>query len=84
MCAPEDVSLVSLDESDFTSEDGRLSVISEPSWNIGRRAAEILRRLVNDPAAFAEPEYFKGELIVRKSCASPGKHLAGAFRSTDK
>lgn len=81
---PEDVSLVSLDESDFTSEDGRLSVISEPSWNIGRRAAEILRRLVNDPTAFAEPEYFKGELIVRKSCASPGKHLTGAFRTADK
>ncbi len=71
---PQDLSLLSLEESEKSQKIGEISSLCEPRREIGWRAAHLIKSQKASGCTSAEPEYFPGELIIRKSCLSP-QHL---------
>jgi LacI family transcriptional regulator len=70
---PEDMSIVAFD--DLPTEwvaDPFLTVVAQPAYEIGRRAAELmLERLGDHPPAGDREVILPSQLIVRRSSAAP-------------
>jgi LacI family transcriptional regulator len=68
---PEDVALVGFDDFPFPWSDAfrpHLTTIAQPTYELGRRAAEILvRRLKGSTSTSAERVVLDGKLVVRES-----------------
>ena len=68
----EDFSLVTLgDSQEYLPESGICS-LCEPRTRIGWRAAELIYNIRQNRGVSTVPEVIAGELIIRKSCCSPG------------
>jgi LacI family transcriptional regulator len=69
---PEDVSLVGFDDVPWMAMvDPAITVVAQPSLEMGRRAAQLLLRRVADPGCPPALEILEPTLIVRGSTAPP-------------
>ena len=68
---PEDLSLVAFDDMEWTSLiSPRLTVVAQPTYAMGRTAAELILKRIADPKRPAEQILFKPELQIRESTDS--------------
>src|SRR5207244_2315385 len=72
LLVPEDVALVGFDDFPFPWSDAfrpHLTTVAQPTYELGRRAAELLVRLLKGdaPTAPAERVVLDGKLVVRES-----------------
>ncbi len=66
---PEDVALVCFDEFPWMSMvDPQMTVIRQPTYDIGKAASELLFSRMDDPKGPTRDVVLHGELIVRASC----------------
>lgn len=67
---PDDIALVAFDELDWMSlvKPG-LTVVAQPTYQVGRTAAELLLKRIEDHTRPPQQVVLKPELIVRESCA---------------
>lgn len=67
---PDDVALAGFDEMRWTSliKPG-LTVIEQPTYELGRTAADLLLERLEDPSRSTREVILKGKLIIRQSCA---------------
>ena len=72
---PRDVSLVGFDDVPWMAmvEPG-ITVVAQPTVDMGRRAAKLLLRRAEDPLCAPALETLEPKLIVRGSTASPRLH----------
>lgn len=69
MAIPEDIVFASFDETTWTRlVDPPLTVIEQPTHEIGRTATEMLIKRIQDPTRSHREVILKAKLIVRKSC----------------
>ena len=69
---PDDISLVGFDDVPWMAMvDPGITVVAQPTLEMGRKAAELLLRRSADPAAPRTVETLQPTLIVRGSTASP-------------
>ena len=69
---PEDVSLINIDDSyKAKTHKTPISVYTEPRNEVGRRAVMMLENIIRDNVLPGERTKMDGELIIRKTCASP-------------
>jgi LacI family transcriptional regulator len=69
---PEDVSLVGFDDVPWMAMvDPGITVVAQPSLELGRRAAQLLLRRVADPECPTALEILQPTLLVRGSTAPP-------------
>lgn len=75
---PDDVGIAGFDEMEWASlvKPG-LTVVKQPTYEIGRTAAELLLKRLEDPARPTREVTLRGRLIVRQSCAHHAKSEAG-------
>lgn len=67
---PEDVGLVAFDDMDWaTLVEPAITVVPQPSYEMGRAAVELLLRRIKNPATATQEIVFKPELCIRSSCA---------------
>jgi DNA-binding LacI/PurR family transcriptional regulator len=67
---PDDIALVAFDELDWMSLfDPGLTVVAQPTYQVGRTAAELILERIEDHTRPPQQVVFKPELIVRQSCA---------------
>jgi DNA-binding LacI/PurR family transcriptional regulator len=72
LAIPEDVSLVGFDDMEWTSLiKPRLTVVAQPTYAIGRSAADIILKRIADPTHPVEQIVFKPEIQIRESTARP-------------
>lgn len=67
---PGDIGIVGFSNNIITNlVDPPLTTINQPSFNMGKRAAEMLLERINNPGQIIEPrtEVLEAELIIRKS-----------------
>jgi DNA-binding LacI/PurR family transcriptional regulator len=70
---PEDVALASFDEMDWTTlVQPALTVVAQPTYELGRTAAALLLERIRDGARPIQTVTLKPRLIVRESCARHG------------
>jgi DNA-binding LacI/PurR family transcriptional regulator len=78
---PEDVALVGFDDMYWAiSLNPPLTAVSQPGYEIGRRAAELLFQRVAEPNRPSAKVVLKTSLVVRRSCgaaAIPGRNTPG-------
>jgi LacI family transcriptional regulator/LacI family repressor for deo operon, udp, cdd, tsx, nupC, and nupG len=73
---PEDVAIVGYDEIPWAlAFDPPLTVVRQPAFEIGQRAAELLLQRIDDPWRSTSVVMLQPELIVRQSCGA-GKEAA--------
>lgn len=67
---PDDIALVAFDEVDWMSlvQPG-LTVVAQPTYQLGKIAAELLLQRIENPARPPQQVVAKGFLTVRQSCA---------------
>ena len=71
---PEDVSLVGFDDVPWMAMvDPGITVVAQPSLELGRRAAQLLLRRVADPDCPTAVEILQPTLLVRGSTAPPAQ-----------
>lgn len=77
---PADVSLVTFDDlPEGWQDDPFLTVLAQPAYDVGRRAAELLLdRLEHGGKSKRQVVTLDGELIVRRSSAPPGVAASAA------
>ena len=69
---PEDVALVGFDDHPWSSiTTPAITVVRQPSYQIGQTAAGILIRMLNGEPVESESIRLQPELIVRESCRGP-------------
>lgn len=69
---PHDVSLVGFDDVPWmTMVDPGITVVAQPSLEMGRRAAQLLLRRTADPSVRPSVELLQPTLVVRGSTAAP-------------
>jgi DNA-binding LacI/PurR family transcriptional regulator len=69
---PGDVSLVGFDDMEWTSLiKPRLTVVAQPTYDIGRAAAELILKRIADPERKVEQIVYKPELKIRESTDHP-------------
>lgn len=69
---PEDVSLVGFDDVPWMAMvEPAITVVAQPSLEMGRRAAQLLLRRTADPACLPSVETLEPTLVVRGSTAAP-------------
>lgn len=67
---PGDIGIVGFSNNNITNlVDPPLTTVNQPSFNMGKRAAEMLLERINNPGQIIEPrtEVLEAELIIRKS-----------------
>ncbi|MEM7344182.1 MAG: substrate-binding domain-containing protein [Chloroflexota bacterium] len=65
---PQDISVISFDDHDWASLfSPAITVIRQPTYELGRTAAELLMKLINKEA-FEPIAPLPVELIIRESC----------------
>ena len=69
---PEDVAIVGFDDAVWADVlHPRLTTIAQPTYELGRTAADLLLRRINDPTAQVPLRTaMSGRLIVRDSCGA--------------
>lgn len=66
---PRDIAFASFDDARWAKlVDPPLTVIEQPTYEIGRTATELLIKRINDPKRPNREVVLKSKLIVRKSC----------------
>jgi len=72
---PEDIAIGGFDDLPWTRlVDPGVTVIAQPTYDIGRSAAELLLQRIADPATPVRRIVHRGDLVVRESSAGrPGK-----------
>jgi LacI family transcriptional regulator, fructose operon transcriptional repressor len=66
---PEEVAFASFDETTWAKlVTPALTVIEQPTYEIGRTATELLIKRIQDPSRSTREVTLKGRLIVRQSC----------------
>lgn len=66
---PDDIALVSFDNPTWAKlVEPALTVIEQPTYEIGRTAAELLIKRIQDPTRSTREVVLKTKLIVRQSC----------------
>ena len=69
---PEDIAVASFDDTSWAKLiEPALTVIEQPTYEIGRTAAEMLIKRINDPTRSNREVVLKTKLIVRQSCGCP-------------
>lgn len=69
---PYDMSVVGFDDSaEAVSETPHLTTFRQPYYDIGRRAFQLLRNLIENPQSQTESHRLTTELIIRESTAPP-------------
>jgi LacI family transcriptional regulator len=76
---PEDISIVSIDDVSWADVfEPRLTTVAQPTYELGRTAADlVLRRITGDADAAAVRVVLPGHLIIRESTAPPSHAPAG-------
>ena len=68
---PDRIGFASFDETAWTSlVEPAITVIEQPTYDVGQIAAELLLKRLEDPDRPARQVTLKGKLIVRQSCAN--------------
>jgi len=68
---PDDIALVSFDETTWTSlVEPAITLIAQPTYEIGKTAAELLIQRIADPSRPTRQVILKGQLLVRGSSAA--------------
>ena len=68
---PEDISLISFDDHDWAPLfSPPLTVVSQPAYQLGQTAAQLLMKMINGEPVETPPP-LQVELVVRASCAAP-------------
>jgi len=78
---PGDVALVGFDDAIWAEAfRPRLTTIAQPTYEIGRTAADLLMRRIESPTADVPARILlTGRLVIRESCgAKPGQRAGGA------
>lgn len=66
---PQDIAFASFDETPWTTlVRPTVTVIVQPTYEIGQTAVELLLKRINDPGRTVGQVTLKGKLIVRQSC----------------
>jgi LacI family fructose operon transcriptional repressor len=74
---PAEIAFASFDETTWTRlVDPPLTVIEQPTYEIGRTATEMLIERIEDPARPYREVILKAKLIVRQSCGCSGSGAA--------
>jgi LacI family transcriptional regulator len=74
---PDDISLVSFDDHDWAPLfSPPLTVVRQPTYELGQIAADLLMKLVNKKE-IQTPEPLPVELIIRNSCRPVGENELG-------
>ena len=74
---PDDIALVTFDETTWASlVQPAITLIAQPTYEIGKTAAELLLQRIADPGRPTRQVILKGQLIVRGSSA-PRRHPVG-------
>jgi len=69
---PSDIAVASFDDTSWAKLiDPALTVIEQPTYEIGRTATEMLIKRINDPTRANREVVLKTKLIVRQSCGCP-------------
>lgn len=77
LAVPYELSVVGFDDSTLASAaEVKLTTLSHPKTAMGEQAAELLLRLIADPAAAAADIVYPPELIVRDSTCPPPNGMA--------
>lgn len=82
---PEDISLIGFDDMPWAPYlCPPLTAVAQPTYELGRRAAELLMRRIANPDEVGESVRLKTRLTIRDSVASPpvrdSEEIAGAQR----
>jgi len=68
LCIPDDIALVSFDETTWSSlVQPAITLIAQPTYEIGKTAAELLIQRIADPGRPTRQVILKGQLLVRGS-----------------
>ncbi len=74
LAIPDDIAMVSFDNPTWSKlVDPALTVIEQPTYEIGRTAAELLIKRIQDPTRSNREVVLKTKLIVRQSCRFQNK-----------
>ena len=77
LCIPDDVAIVGYDDMPWaTAFNPPLTCVSQPGFEMGQRAAELLMRRIEHPDAAPELVVLQPRLVVRASCGA-GRSAAG-------
>lgn len=69
---PDEIALVSFDETTWSRlVIPALTVIEQPTYEIGRTATELLIKRIQDPTRSNREVTLKAQLIIRQSCGCP-------------
>ncbi|WP_240910211.1 substrate-binding domain-containing protein [Desulfopila sp. IMCC35008] len=69
---PTDIAVASFDDTSWAKLiEPALTVIEQPTYEIGRTATEMLIKRINDPTRSNREVVLKTKLIVRQSCGCP-------------
>ena len=69
---PSDLALVGYDDMPWAlAVDPPLTVVRQPGYELGSRAAELLLRRIHDPGLSTTVVTLQPELVVRQSCGGP-------------
>ncbi|MFW2367590.1 MAG: LacI family DNA-binding transcriptional regulator [Desulforhopalus sp.] len=72
---PDEIALVSFDDPTWAKlVEPALTVIEQPTYEIGRTAAELLIKRIQDPTRSHREVVLKTKLIVRHSCGYPSEN----------
>jgi len=67
---PDDIALVTFDETTWaTLVQPAITLIAQPTYEIGKTAAELLLQRIADPGRSTRKVILKGQLLVRGSSA---------------
>jgi LacI family fructose operon transcriptional repressor len=73
---PDDIALVTFDETTWASlVQPAITLIAQPTYEIGKTAAELLIQRVADPSRATRQVILKGQLLVRGSSAPRPQHV---------
>ncbi len=72
LVVPDDIAFASFDDTTWAKLlEPALTVIEQPTYEIGRTAAELLIKRIQDPTRSNREVVLKTNLIVRQSCGCP-------------
>jgi DNA-binding LacI/PurR family transcriptional regulator len=68
---PEDIALVAFDDISWTSfVSPPLTVATQPTYELGKRATELLIQRIKDPSRPKEKQVICGSVVIQQSCGS--------------
>ena len=69
LAMPDEIALAGFDDTTWTSlvRPG-ITVIAQPTYEVGQTAVELLMRRLEDPTRSAREVVLRGKLVIRGSC----------------